>query len=465
MTADRASTHEGHQGHEGESQNRLLRTLGLHRKELRAWAMYDWAASSAQTTIAVAVFPIFFMAVAGAGRAPGEAGAYWSLANSVGLAISTVLSPILGTISDYAAVKKRMLGFFMGVGVAACGLMYLIQQGQLLLASILFVFANIGMQGSYVFYEALLPHVAREDEMDRVSTAAYAIGYVGGGILLALNLAWISKPALFGLPVVHDLSPAGTLPARLAFLSVAIWWLLFSIPILRVVKEPPVKLEPDEQRGMNPVKVAFQRLAETFQALRGYKQAFLMLIAYLIYSDGIGTITRMAATYGTELGIPQSSLITAILLVQFVGIPFTFAFGMLAGRIGTKASIFLGLMVYAIISIFGFFMKTATHFYILALLVGTVQGGTQALSRSLFASIIPAYKSGEFFGFFSVFSRFAGILGSLLFYFIIKQTGTMRPAILAVILFFIVGGFLLYFVNVGEGQSKAREEEAKARVA
>ncbi len=173
----------------------------------------------------------------------------------------------------------------------------------------------------------------------------------------------------------------------------------------------------------------------------------------------------MAATYGTELGIPQSSLITAILLVQFVGIPFTFAFGMLAGRIGTKASIFLGLMVYAIISIFGFFMKTATHFYILALLVGTVQGGTQALSRSLFASIIPAYKSGEFFGFFSVFSRFAGILGSLLFYFIIKQTGTMRPAILAVILFFIVGAFLLYFVNVGEGQLRAREEEEKARVA
>lgn len=459
MIADGPTTHEG------ESQNRLLQRLGLHRKELRAWAMYDWAASSAQTTIAVAVFPIFFTAVAGAGGAPGVAKGYWSLANGVGLAISTVLSPILGTISDYAAVKKRMLGFFMGVGVAACGLMYLIQQGQLLLASVLFVFANIGMQGSYVFYEALLPHVAREGEMDRVSTAAYAIGYVGGGILLALNLAWISKPALFGLPVVHDLSPAGTLPARLAFLSVAVWWLLFSIPILRVVKEPPVKLEPDEQRGLNPVKVAFQRLAETFQALRGYKQAFLMLIAYLIYSDGIGTITRMAAAYGTELGIPQSSLITAILLVQFVGIPFTFAFGMLAARIGTKASIFLGLMVYAIISIFGYYMKTATHFYILALLVGTVQGGTQALSRSLFASIIPAYKSGEFFGFFSVFSRFAGVLGSFLFYFIIEQTGTMRPAILAVILFFIVGAILLYFVNVGEGQRRAREEEEKARVA
>ena len=459
MIADPASTDEG------SSPSRLLRTLGLHRRELRAWAMYDWAASSAQTTIAVAVFPIFFLAVAGAGRPQAVAQSYWSIANGVGLAISTVLSPILGTISDYAAVKKRMLGFFMGVGVSACGLMYLIHSGELLLASILFVFANVGMQGSYVFYESLLPHVAREDEMDRVSTAAYAIGYIGGGILLALNLAWISKPALFGLPVVHDLSPAGTLPARLAFLSVAIWWLLFSIPILRVVREPPVKLEEDEQRGLNPVKVAFQRLAETFQALRGYKQAFLMLVAYLIYSDGIGTITRMAATYGTELGIPQSSLITAILLVQFVGIPFTFAFGMLAGRIGTKPSIFLGLMVYAVISIFGYYMKTATHFYILALLVGTVQGGTQALSRSLFASIVPAYKSGEFFGFFSVFSRFAGILGSFLFAVIIARTGTMRPAILAVIVFFILGALLLYFVDVDEGQRRATEEEEKARVA
>src|SRR5687767_9014708 len=293
MTADQASTDDG------SSQNRLLRKLGLHRRELRAWAMYDWAASSAQTTIAVAVFPIFFLEVAGAGRPQATGLSYWSIANGIGLAISTVLSPILGTISDYSAAKKRMLGFFMGVGVSACSLMYLIQSGQLMLASILFILANVGMQGSYVFYESLLPHVARENEMDRVSTAAYAIGYVGGGILLALNLAWITKPALFGLP------PTGTVPVRLAFLSVAIWWLLFSIPILRVVREPPVKLEQDEQRGMNPVKVAFQRLAETFQALRGYKQAFLMLIAYLIYSDGIGTITRMAATYGTELGIPQ----------------------------------------------------------------------------------------------------------------------------------------------------------------
>jgi MFS transporter, UMF1 family len=441
---------------------RILHKLGLNRRELRAWALYDWATSSAQTTIAVAVFPIFFSAVAGAGQPEGKAAASWSLANGISLALATVLSPILGTISDYAAVKKRMLGTFMGIGVTACALMFLIQRGDLLLAAVLFILANLGMQGSYVFYEALLPHVATDKEMDRVSTAAYAIGYIGGGILLALNLAWISNPGAFGLPVVKDLSPAGTLPARLAFLSVAVWWLLFSIPILRRVAEPPVKLEADERSGMNPVKVAFVRLAETFHELRGYKQAFLMLLAYLIYSDGIGTITRMAATYGTELGLPQSTLISAILLVQFVGVPFSFAFGMLAGRIGAKRSIFVGLIVYGIISILGYYMKTATHFYILALLVGTVQGGTQALSRSLFASIIPAYKSGEFFGFFSVFSRFAGILGSVLFYIMIERTGTMRPAILAVIAFFFVGAILLYLVDVEAGQRTARAEEARA---
>jgi UMF1 family MFS transporter len=442
----------------------VLERLGLHRRELRAWAMYDWAASSAQTTIAVVVLPIYFIAVAGAGRPEGQAASYWSLANGIALAITTVLSPILGTISDYAAVKKRMLGVFLGVGVAACGLMYLIQRGDLLLASVLFIFANLGMQGSYVFYESLLPHIAKEDEMSRVSTAAYAIGYIGGGILLALNLAWISNPDLFGLPKAADpLSPAGTLPARLAFLSVAVWWLLFSIPLFRHVREPAVKLEEDERRGENPVVVAFARLAETFRELRKYRQAFLMLVAYLIYSDGIGTITRMAAAYGAELKIPQSSLMAAFLLVQFVGIPFTFAFGALASRIGTKRSIFLGLLVYAVISIFGYFMQTATHFYILALLVGTVQGGTQALSRSLFATIIPPYKSGEFFGFFSVFSRFAGIFGSLLFYLIIARTHTMRPAILAVIGFFIVGALLLYFVDVDEGQRAAREAELRAR--
>ncbi len=270
-------------------------------------------------------------------------------------------------------------------------------------------------------------------------------------------MRWISNPTLFGLPA------GGTLPARLAFVSVAIWWLLFSIPLLRGVREPALKLESDESRGQNPVLVAFRRMSETFHDLKQYRQAVVLLLAYVIYSDGIGTIMRMAAPYGTELGIPQATIITAILIVQFVGISFSFLFGMVATRIGAKRGILLGLFVYGCISIFGYYMHTATHFFILALLVGTVQGGTQGISRSLSASIIPPYKSGEFFGFFSVFSKFAGLLGSVLVTAVIASTDSIRPAILALILFFIVGAIILRFVDVEEGQRIAAEAEAKAR--
>jgi MFS transporter, UMF1 family len=443
----------------------LLQRLGLHTRELRGWAMYDWASSSAQTTIAVAVFPIFFIEVAGADRGSAVAGTWWSLSTTISIALVSILAPVLGTLSDYTAAKKRLLGAFMGVGVAACALMFLLRRGDLLFASILFILANLGMQGSYVFYEALLPHVAKDHEMDRASTAAYALGYVGGGILLALNLAWIMWPDLFGLPNVADMSAAGTLPVRLAFLSVAVWWLLFSIPTFRSVREPPRKLEEDEHRGQNPFVVSFTRIVETFRELRKFKQAFLLLIAFFVYGDGIGTIQRMAAAYGTELGIARTSLIAAILIVQFVGIPFTFLFGTIAAKIGTKRSIFIGLAVYALVSAVGYYMTTATHFYLLAFLVGVVQGGTQALSRSLFASIIPPYKSGQFFGFYSIFSRFSGVLGSALFVLIIRSTGTMRPGILAVIGFFAVGGLLLYFVDEEEGRRVARDTEAQVRAA
>ncbi|HYJ81094.1 MAG TPA: MFS transporter, partial [Longimicrobiaceae bacterium] len=210
----------------------LLDALGLHRPQLRAWAMYDWANSAFVTTIMTAVFPIYYVQVAGAGLDPAKATQYYATATTVGLAVIAVLAPILGTIADYVAVKKRMLGTFLGIGVAAVAMMFFIQRGDLLLASALFIVANIGVNGSFVFYESLLPHVARKDEMDRVSTAAYALGYVGGGLLLVLNLLWLQKPEWFGLPHGEGLTPAqATLPARLCFLSVAVWWLLFSIPL------------------------------------------------------------------------------------------------------------------------------------------------------------------------------------------------------------------------------------------
>jgi len=430
----------------------LLKRLGLDRPELRAWAMYDWANSAMVTTIITAVFPIYYSAVAAADLAPAEATYRFGISTTAGLIIIAVLSPLLGYLADRGGTRMRYLAAFMAVGAVAVLLMFWIERGDWLMASLLFVVANIGVNGSFVFYDALLPHLAREEEIDRVSTAGYALGYVGGGLLLALNLAWIQKPQWFGLPSGEGLTPAqATLPSRLAFASVAIWWFLFSIPLFKRVKEPPASGRPVESLARS----AHTALIKSFNDLRRYPQAALMLFAFLIYNDGIGTIIRMATIYGTEIGIGRGALIASILLVQFVGIPFSFLFGSLAGRIGTKPAIFLGLVVYAGISVFGYFMTTGFHFLLLAILVGTVQGGTQALSRSLFASMIPKTRSAEFFGFFAVVEKFAGIFGPLLFSVIIAFTGSSRGAILTVIAFFLVGGLLLRRVDVGRGRQEA----------
>ena len=438
--------------------------LGLHRPELVAWAMYDWANSAFMVVIITAIFPIYFSAVAAAGLPPQTATSRFITATTIGLAIIAILSPILGTIADYMGAKKKLLGAFMALGIVSVGMMFFIQRGDWLLAAVLFILANIGANGSFVFYDALLPHVARPEEINRVSTAGYALGYLGSGLLLALNLAWIQKPEWFGFPTGPNLSPSdATLPTRLAFLSVAVWWLLFSIPLFRRVPEPAPLREPGPSAA-HPVRASFQRLARVFQELRGYRNAFLMLVAFLIYNDGIGTIIRMATIYGTEVGIGRGALIASILLVQFVGVPFAFLYGILADRIGAKQSIFLGLLAYAGISVLGYFMTSALHFLILAFLVGMVQGGTQAISRSLFASMIPKHQSGEFFGFFAVFEKFAGVFGPAIMLAIISITGSTRLSILSVIIFFVVGAWLLLKVDVDEGQRQARAAEASVPV-
>ena len=284
-----------------------LEKLGLGRPELRAWAMYDWANSAMACTIVTAVFPVYYGSVACAGMTRERATQWFSLWTTVAMVLIALISPLLGTIADFNGQKKRMLGGFLALGVASVAAMFFIYKGDWVLASILFILANIGANGSYVFYDALLPHIARDDEVDRVSTAGYALGYIGGGTLLALNLAWILKPEWFGLPAVKDLSPQGTLPSRLAFLSVAVWWLVFSIPLFRHVPEPAAV--GGGRAGGLPVRAAIDRLVETGRSLRLYRQAFLMLVAFLIYNDGIGTIMRMATRYGDEIGIGQGIMI------------------------------------------------------------------------------------------------------------------------------------------------------------
>lgn len=648
----------------------------LHRRAITAWCMYDWANSAFATTILAAVLPVYYSQVAGA-NLPSEAvaTAYWSMGLSISLAVAAVLSPILGTVSDVMRGKKRFLALFAGSGIIATGLLVLVSTGDWLLASILFILGRIGFTGANVFYDAMLPHVAREEERDSVSARGYAFGYLGGGLLLAVNVVMIMLLGnLWG--------------SRLSFLSVAIWWAVFSIPIFALVREPPAATVV-LGRGENVITVTFKRLWETLKDVRRYKELFKYLIAFLIYNDGIGTIIGIAAIYGAELGFGSTELILALLLVQFVGIPFSLLFGRLptrtgkrrpfflafilfnlvvlplvgilgarllpsnlvgappppyvgtanavgqgaygpgdsaltyagdwddvtipAGEIGTdqdvlyrvtrspqatcqlrfhgqqvkitysvgpdhgiwqvylddqlyidpatgepvtidaynatvrygvgkkiqadtpgehtlrvvntgeknarssgtamslaqvevlpplragglmvilrilgiilavealgalfalvlgrrlfsrlaehmdtKGSIILALVLYAVIAMWGFFLDSVLEFWLLAWMVAIVQGGSQALSRSLYAHMSPAAKSGEFFGLFGIMEKFSSILGPFLFAGAVALFGSSRPAVLSLIALFLIGIIVLTRVNVAEGRRVAQEED------
>jgi UMF1 family MFS transporter len=427
----------------------VLNRLGLNRPELRAWAMYDWANSAFQTTIIAGVFPIYFKRVAAAGLPDNVQDSRYLWTTTAAIIIMALMAPIFGAMADATPIKKKLLAAFMLVGAASCGAMWWIQEGDWALALMLFGLGNVAVAGSIVFYESLLPHIAGPHELDRVSTAGYAIGYIGGGVLLAVNLMMIQQPAWFGL------ADAGV-ATRLSFVTVGVWWLLFTLPLLRTVKEPPITRPSGATTVVGEVRAAFRQLRSTFQEMRRYRHAVLMLVAFFLYNDGIQTIIRVATLYGEGIGIDTGAMITALLLVQFIGVPCSFLFGALAGRIGAKRGIFIGLTMYLGITILGYFMTTAAHFYALAVCVGLVQGGTQALSRSLFASMIPKAKSSEFFSFFGVFERYAGILGPALFA-IIAGNGSSRTAILSLIVFFVLGMLVLSRVDVDEGRRAAQE--------
>jgi MFS transporter, UMF1 family len=646
-----------------------------YRRRVWAWTMYDWANSAFVTTIMAAVLPIYFSQVAGATlSSPARATAYWSAGLSISLLLAALVSPVLGTVSDIIRGKKPLLAFFTGLGVLATALLVLVETGDWVLASILAIVGRIGFSGANVFYDALLPHVARKDDQDRVSARGYAMGYLGGGILLAIN-AWM----ILAFP--------GTWGARLSFLSVAVWWAVFSIPLFRHVPEPPAAVE--RIRGVVNVTLAsFARLWDTLRDLRQYRELFKYLIAFLLYVDGIGTIIGVAAIYGAELGFGALELILALLLVQFVGVPYSLIFGRLpqpsdsrrplflafiifslialpivgiagsrwfpaqlsgapppayvntatavgqgnypaddpavvysgrwqsaiipaellgtsesviyrytdqpgasymlayngqtvqityssgpnggiwgveldgqplldpetgepltidayspairygitadfsagapgehqllltntglnntpsqgtgmnvteiqvfppsrqsslvsilgllllvvlicfllalvlgkalfsglARRMDTKNSILLALVVYAVIAVWGYFLNSVIEFWFLAWMVAVVQGGSQALSRSLFSVMSPSAKSGEFFGLFGIMEKFSGVIGPLVFAFAAANFGSSRPAILSIVGFFILGGFLLTRVNVEEGKQVAQAEDTR----
>jgi len=422
-----------------------------YKKIINSWSMYDWANSAFATTIMAAVLPIYYSAIAEPALTPNQATAYWGYTNSIALLLVALLSPILGAVADFRGAKKRYLTYFALIGISATALMYFLTSGDWLFASVLFIIGNIGFAGANVFYDSLLPHIAQKGDIDQVSTRGYAMGYLGGGLLLAVNLAMIM------------LSPdhLTALMTRISLASVAIWWLLFAIPLWKNVPEPPRQIYEGELDS-NPFTAGFKRLAVTFKEIKKYKELFKFLVAFWLFNDGIGTIIKMATIYGKEIGIGQTDLIGALLMVQFVGIPFSFAFGWLAKRIGTKRSIYISLSVYFLISIGGYFMESAIHFWILGFAVALVQGGSQALSRSLYGRMVPKAQSAEFFSFFSVSGKLAGMFGPLVFGLVSQIMGNSRLGIVSLVIFFIAGGLLLTRVDEEEGIRVAEEADALA---
>lgn len=425
--------------------DRLLARVGLVTREQQAWAWYDWANSVYFTTVITAVFPSFYATYAAKGLEPSQATARFGLITTVSVLVVAIVSPVLGALADYSGVKKRFLAIFMAVGVTACALMVFIGEGDIMLASMLFFIGNIGVSGSLVFYDSLLPHVAAPADTDRVSSAGYAMGYVSGGLLLLINLAWILQPAAFGF--------ADSVSAiRASFVSVAVWWAVFSIPLFKRVPEPKAA---GAAGGGFAIGEAFRRLGRTFREVRRYRNAFLLFIAMLLYQDGIQTVIRMSSVYGAEVGIEQTSQIAAFVMVQFVGIPFSFLFGALGTRIGTKRCIFIAIGVYIAATTLAYFMTTVVHFFVLAFLVATVLGGSQALSRALFARMIPHDRTSEFFGFYAVSERFATVFGPALFTISVMVTGNSRAAILAILGLFVAGAWVLSLVDEEEGERAA----------
>lgn len=426
-----------------------------HRKIVRSWKMYDWANSAFATTIMAAVLPEFYSSVAGSTLDKTTATSYWGYSNTIAMLIIAFTAPILGAIADHSGAKKRFLGGFAYFGILATALLIGTGTGMWFYASLLYIFGRVGFGGANIFYDSLLPHIARSDDIDRVSAEGYAYGYLGGGILLAMNLLMIMKPGFFGIPNAEWGS-------RISFLSVAVWWAVFSIPIFRNVSEPPTLIAKDE--SYNPLLAGYQRLRRTFRDVRRFKELIKFLVAFWLYNDGIGTIIIMAVIFGVEIGIGRVHLVGAILMVQFLGIPFTVLFGRLPKKLGTKNSILLALGIYTVIAILGYFMQKPLHFWLLALLVSMVQGGSQALSRSMYGSMAPPSNSAEFFGFYNVSSKFAGIIGPALFGVVGQLTGSSRLGIISVIFFFFSGALILTQVDHAQGIKAAISEDEEERM-
>jgi len=426
----------------------------LNRKTVFGWCMYDWANSAFATTIMAGFFPLFFKSFWCAGTDPTVSTARLGLANSLSGIGVALAAPVLGAIADKGSAKKKLLIFFAYMGVVMTSALFLVSGGRWIMAIFLYIFAAIGFSGANIFYDALITLVAPRKKMDFISALGYSLGYLGGGMLFALNVWMYNHHETFGFAAKTD-------AVRFAFLTVGLWWALFTIPLILFVKEPKSEAAA---KGFHAVRAGLLQLKNTFQEMRRLKTILLFLAAYWLYMDGVDTIVRMALAYGMSIGFETKDLIAALLIVQFVGFPSAIGFGFLGQKIGTRRGIFLAIVIYLFISIWGAFIQHRAEFYILAVMIGLVQGGIQALSRSFYAKIIPPDKSAEFFGFYNMLGKFAVVIGPVL----MGGTGLMfrsfgfnsqtasRISITSIALLFLLGGLLFYFVDEKEGQKETR---------
>ncbi|MFO7730015.1 MAG: MFS transporter [Spirochaetia bacterium] len=418
------------------------------KRTIWSWALYDWANSAFATTVMAGFFPVFFKSYWADPTNLQQSTFYLGMANSIASIIVAALAPFLGAVADRGSTKKKFLSLFAFLGVIMTGSLWFVQMGFWQLAVVFYVTATVGFSGGNIFYDSLITGVASEKKVDFVSSLGFSLGYIGGGLLFLVNVVMYLKPELFGIP-------DGATAIRIAFLSVAVWWAVFTIPLLLFVPEPPVE-------SPLPLSKAFKggwlQLRNTLRDIRQLKVVGIFLLAYWFYIDGVDTIIRMAVDYGTSLGFPSESLIVALLMVQFVAFPSALAYGWFGGKIGVKRALYVAIWAYAIITVFGFFMTTTLHFYILAGMVGLFQGGIQALSRSYYTRLIPANKSAEFFGFFNMLGKFAAVIGPFLMGSITVLTGSNRIGILSIIVLFAMGGFLLAKVDEEEGRRIAHEK-------
>jgi MFS transporter, UMF1 family len=405
-------------------------------KEENSWMYYDWANSAYSIIITTAVFPLFYKAAAmKAGVSASDSTAYLGYTIAIATFILAMLSPILGTIADYKGLKKRFFSFFFILGLISTISLAFIPSDQWLLLLIFYTLTAIGSSGSNVFYDAFITDVTTEDRMNRVSSRGFGLGYIGSTIPFIISIAII-------ILAQNDVLPfSTTIASKIAFIITAVWWGIFTIPMLKnVYQRYGIEREP------KPIINSFKRLGNTLKEIRKYRALFLFLLAYFFYIDGVGTIITMSTAYGSDLGITSTNLLIILFVTQVVAAPFAILYGRLAERFTGKTMLYVGIGVYIIVCIYAYFLKTTLDFWILAMLVATSQGGIQALSRAYFAKLVPKKNANEFFGFYNIFGKFASIMGPLLVAVTAQVTGNSASAVFSLVILFIIGITILFFV-------------------